>query len=110
MPCVRPTLHQHRRFLPHFPPGTMRSRFSPELVPLLPHTMRGVFPKLESYPTDKASTSPPPSPLTPTTPPSLLISKPSGEVGRVGRGGYTLKDVLEQQHGWGNGLYHKIRV
>lgn len=110
MPCVRPTPRQHRRFLPHFPPGSMRSRFSPELVPPLPHAMRDVFPKLENDPTDGPLRSPPPSPLTPTASPSPLIPKPSGEVGRVGRGGYTLKDALEQQHGWEDGLYHKIRV
>ncbi|KAI9439150.1 hypothetical protein H4582DRAFT_1800756, partial [Lactarius indigo] len=38
-----------------------------------------------------------------------LIPKPLGEVGRIGRGGYTLKDILEQQHGWEDGLYQTIR-
>ncbi|KAH9016473.1 hypothetical protein EDB84DRAFT_1443106 [Lactarius hengduanensis] len=70
--------------------------------------MRGVFQKrLENDSAD--GSSPPPSPLTPTASPSL-IPKPSGEVGRVGRGGYTLRDILEQQHGWEDGLYQKIRI
>ncbi|KAH9174005.1 hypothetical protein EDB89DRAFT_1849534 [Lactarius sanguifluus] len=70
--------------------------------------MRGVFQKsLENDSADGPST--PPSPLTPTASPSL-IPKPSGEVGRVGRGGYTLRDILEQQHGWEDGLYQKIRI
>ncbi len=53
MPCIHSTIHQHRRFLPHFPPGSMQCDFSPELVPLLFHAMRGVFQKkLENDPTD----------------------------------------------------------
>ncbi|KAH9010599.1 hypothetical protein EDB83DRAFT_2322411 [Lactarius deliciosus] len=69
--------------------------------------MRGVFQKsLENDSADGPST--PLSPLTPTASPSL-IPKPSGEVGRVGRGGYTLRDILEQQHRWEDGLYQKIR-
>ncbi|KAH9011467.1 hypothetical protein EDB84DRAFT_1445145 [Lactarius hengduanensis] len=107
MPCMRSTIRQRRRFLPHLPPSSMRCSFSPELVPPLFHAMRGVFQKrLENDSAD--GSSPPPSPLTPTASPSL-IPKPSGEVGRVGRGGYTLRDILEQQHGWEDGLYQKIR-
>src|SRR5712691_11786145 len=100
MPCVRPPSRQPHRFLPHFPPGTMRCRFSPELVPALPHAMITVFPKMESGPIVVPSIS--------RSSPSL-IPKPSGEVSRVGRGGYTLKTVLEQEHGWENGMYNKIR-
>lgn len=71
--------------------------------------MKAVFPKLENGPTDGPLGSPPLSPLTP--PP--LIPKPPGETGRTGRAGregYALKDVLEKQHGWEDGLYHQIRV
>ena len=109
MPCVRPIARQHRHFLPHLPPGTMRCQFSPEMVSPLPHAMMHVFAELETD-TTRSPISPPPSPLTPTASSSSLIPKPSGEVSRVGRGGYTLKDVLEQEHEWENGLYHKIRV
>lgn len=66
--------------------------------------MKGEFPKSESE-TPYGS----PTPLTPTTFRQQLIPKPPGEVSRVGRGGYTLKDILEEQHGWINGLYDKIR-
>jgi hypothetical protein len=110
MPCTRSALRQHRRFLPHFPPGSMRCRFSPELVPPLPHAMMDVFPKSENGPIGGSSMSPPLSPLTPTGSSPPLVPKPSGEVSRVGRGGYTLKNVLEKEHGWENVLYHKIRV
>ena len=105
MPCIRPNHRNHRRFLPHFPPGPMRCEFSPELVPSLPHAMMEGFPKSESEARYGL-----PSPLTPTTFPRQLIPKPPGEVSRVGRGGYTLKDLLEEQHGWKNGLYDTIRV
>jgi hypothetical protein len=99
MPCVRPHSRQPRRFLPHFPPGSMRCQFSPELVPTLPHAMITVFPKTDCGSKSGSSTTFSP-----------LIPKPSGEVSRVGRGGYTLKTVLEQEHEWENGLYNKIRV
>jgi hypothetical protein len=89
----------------------MRCRFSPELVSPLPHAMRNVFPReYDSDPRGISPVSSPPSPLTPTGISPLLIPKPTGEVSRVGRGGYTLKNVLEQEHGWEDGLYHKIRV
>ena len=111
MPCTRPIVHRQRRFLPHFPPGLMRCRFSPELVSPLPHTMRKVFSKSEDQPTDGSLISPPStSSRTQTKSVSLLIPKPRGEVSRVGRGGYTLKNVLEQDHGWKDGLYHSVRV
>jgi hypothetical protein len=72
--------------------------------------MMGAFPKSESESTCGCPTSPL-SPLTPTTSfPQQLIPKPPGEVSRVGRGGYTLKDHLETQHEWKSGLYDKIRV
>ncbi|KAH8994093.1 hypothetical protein EDB86DRAFT_3078280 [Lactarius hatsudake] len=106
MPYIRST--PHRRFRPHFPPGSLQCRFSPELVSPLTHAMRLVFAKLNNGPADGTLESPPPSPLTPIAPTSL-IPKPSGVVGRVGRGGYTLRDVLEQEHGWEDGLYYKIR-
>jgi hypothetical protein len=106
MPCIRRDHRDHRRFLPHFPPGPMRCEFSPELVPPLPHAMMGAFPKSESEPTYGS----PISPLTPTAFPQQLIPKPPGEVTRVGRGGYTLKDLLEGQSEWKSGLYDKIRV
>ncbi|KAH9011561.1 hypothetical protein EDB85DRAFT_2159849 [Lactarius pseudohatsudake] len=106
MPCIRST--PHRRFRPHFPPGSLQCRFSPELVSPLTHAMKLVFAKLNNGPADGTLESPPPSPLTPIAPTSL-IPKPSGVVGRVGRGGYTLRDVLEQEHGWEDGLYYKIR-
>ena len=109
MPCVRPNLSKQHRFLSHFPPGSMRCRFSPELVTLLSHAMMNVFPKSENESTC-GSPSSPPSPLTPTAPSPQLVPKPSGEVARIGRGGYKLKDVLERQHGWEYGLYDKIRV
>ncbi len=110
MPCTHSALRQHHHFLPHFPPGSMRCRFSPELVPPLPHAMMDVFPKSENGPIGGLSMSPPLSPLTPTGSSPPLIPKPSGEVSRVGHGGYTLKNVLEKEHGWENVLYHKIRV
>lgn len=89
----------------------MRCRFSPELVPPLPHAMRNIFPReYDSDPNGRLFMSPPSSPLTPTGPSPRLIPKPTGEVSRVGRGGYTLKNVLEKEHGWEDGLYHKIRV
>ena len=72
--------------------------------------MREVFLKVENERTVAPSSSPPLSPLTPTGSTHQLIPKPSGEVGRTGRGGYSLKDVLRQQHGWEDDLYHKIRV
>jgi hypothetical protein len=72
--------------------------------------MLHVFPMLESGPFSGSSMTSPPSPLTLTESSPSLIPKPSGEVSRVGRGGYTLKNVLEQEHGWENGLYHNIRV
>ena len=105
MPCER--LHKHRRFLPHLLPGSMRCRFSPELVTPLPHAMMKVFPKTETE-----FTGSPPSPLSPLTQSASfpLIPKPLGEVARIGRGGYKLKDVLEKQHGWEDGLYDQIRV
>jgi len=78
----------------------MRCRFNAELVSPLSHSMMYVFPKSEKGPIGGSSTE--------TLPP--LIPKPSGEVSRVGRGGYTLKTVLEQEHGWENGLYNQIRV
>ena len=109
MPCVHPITCQHHHFLPHLPPGTMRCQFSPKMVSPLPHAMMHVFAKLETN-TTRSPISPPPSPLTPTVSSLLLIPKPSGEVSHVRRRGYTLKDVLEQEHGWENGLYHKIRV
>jgi len=110
MPCLRSTHHRHhRRFLPHFPPGSMRCQFSPELVSPLPHAMREVFPKSEGDPICGSPTSPL-SPLTPTGSSPPLIPKPSGEVSRIGRGGYALKNVLEQEHKWEDGLYQKIRV
>ncbi|KAH9016165.1 hypothetical protein EDB85DRAFT_1898312 [Lactarius pseudohatsudake] len=102
MPCAR----SPRRFLPHYPPGSLQCRFSSELVSPLPHAMKLVFAKLDNGPADGTLGSPPPSPLTPIA----LIPKPSGVVGRVDRGGYTLRDVLEQEHGWEDGLYYKIRV
>jgi hypothetical protein len=105
MPCIRQNHRDHRRFLPHFPPGPMRCQFSPELVPPLPHAMMEAFPKFESESTTYGS---PTSPLSPLTQTSIeLIPKPPGE---VGRGGYTLKDLLEGQHEWKSGLYDKIRV
>jgi hypothetical protein len=105
MPCTRPAPRQ-RRFLPHFAPGSMRCRFGPELVPPLPHAMMHVFPKSESNPTYET-----PSPMfSPIASSSRLIPKPSGEVTRISNGGYKLKDVLEQQHGWEHGLYDQIRV
>src|ERR1700733_3308684 len=104
MPCIRHNHRDHRRFLPHFPPGPMRCEFSPELVPPLPHAMMEAFPKSESEPTHGSPTSPL-SPLTATS--FQLIPKPPGEVSRVGRGGYTLKDLLEEQHEWKSGLYDK---
>lgn len=105
MPCVR---HNHRRFLPHFPPSPLRCEFGPELVAQLPHAMMIVFPKTESEsPCGWPSLL---SPVIPTAFPRQLIPKPPGEVSRVGRGGYTLKDVLEGQDRWQNGLYDKIRV
>ena len=107
MPCVRPI--KHRRFLSHFPPGSMRCRFNPELVIPLPHAMMNVFTRSESKTTCGPATSPL-SPLTPTASLPQLVPKPPGEVSRVGRGGYTLKDVLEGQHGWEDGLYDQIRV
>jgi hypothetical protein len=88
----------------------MQCHFSPELVPTLHHTMRDVFSKLENEPTVGSLRSPPLSPLTPTGSTHLLIPKPLGEVGRTSHGGYSLKDVLQQQHGWEDDLYHKIRV
>ena len=100
MPCER---RQNRRFLFLFPASAMRRRFSPELVPLLPHSMRKVFIKSEDD-------SQPLSPHTPIASSLSLIPKPPGEVGHVKRGGYTLRNVLEKQHGWENGLYDKIRV
>ncbi|KAH9174106.1 hypothetical protein EDB89DRAFT_1904821 [Lactarius sanguifluus] len=106
MPCVRSTLHRH--FHPHFPPGSLQCRFSPEPVSLFTHAMKLVFAKLDNGPADGTLRSPPPLPLTPIAPISL-IPKPSGEVSRVSRGGYTLKDVLKQEYGWEDGLYHKIR-
>jgi len=63
--------------------------------------MMEAFPKLESEA---------PMPLTPTMFPQQLIPKPPGEVSHVGHGGYTLKDLLEEQHRWKNGLYDTIRV
>ena len=89
----------------------MRISFSPELVPLLPHAMRKVFPKLENDLTDGPLRSLLPlSPLTPVTSTPPLIPKPLGEVGHVKHGGYMLRDVLEKQYKWEDGLYHKIRV
>jgi len=70
--------------------------------------MRGMFQKND--PTDGPIRSPPPLPLTPTVSTPSLIPKPPGEVGCISHGGYSLKDVLEQQHRWEDGLYHKIRV
>ncbi|KAH8978133.1 hypothetical protein EDB86DRAFT_2837042 [Lactarius hatsudake] len=96
MPCIHSTPHRH--FRPHFPPGSLQCRFSPELVSPLTHAMKLVFAKLNNGPADGTLESPPPSPLTPIVPTSL-IPKPSGVVGRVGRGGYTLRDVLKQEHG-----------
>lgn len=64
---------------------------------MLPHSMMTAFCKPGSDPT-------------PTALPEQLIPKPPGEVSRVGRGGYTLKDLLEGEHGWKDGLYDKIRV
>jgi len=111
MPCIHLIAHRQRHFLPHFLPGSMRCRFSPELVSSLPHAMRNVFSKSENQAIDVSSISPPSSSsLTQTKSSSLLIPKPQGEVSRVGRGGYTLKNVLEQEHGLEDGLYHKIRV
>ena len=78
----------------------MRCEFSPELVPSLPHAMTTMFPKLDRDLTYRS----------PTPPLSPLIPKPPGEVSRVGRGGYTLKEILEGQHGWKDGLYDNIRV
>ncbi|KAH9020136.1 hypothetical protein EDB85DRAFT_2153274 [Lactarius pseudohatsudake] len=106
MPCTRST--SHRRFRPHFPPGSLQCCFTLELVSPLTHAMKLVFAKLDNGPADGTLGSPPPSPLTPIAPTSL-IPKPSGEIGRVGHGGYTLRDILEQEHGWEDGLYHKIR-
>jgi hypothetical protein len=103
MPCIRRNHRNHRRFLSHFPPGLMRCKFNPELVPELSYAMRKVFPKSESKPWYGL-----PMPLTLTT--FQLIPKPLGEVSRVGHGGYTLKDLLEEQHGWKNELYDNIRV
>ena len=110
MPCLRLIRHQPHCFLPHFPPGSMQCHFSSELVPLLHHAMREVFPKVENECTVAPSSSPPLSPLTLTGSTHQLIPKPPGEVGRNSRGGYLLKDVLQQQHGWEDDLYHKIRV
>ncbi len=105
MPCI---CGDHCRFLPHFSPGPMRCEFSPELVPPLPHAMMRAFPRSESETLHGSPTSPL-SPLTPTGFSLQLIPKPPGEVTHVGRGGYRLKDILEQ-HGWKDGLYDKIRV
>ena len=69
MPSIRHNYHEHCHFLPHFPSGPMRCEFSPELVPLLPHAMMGVFPKLESEATYRVPTSP----LTLTEIPQQLI-------------------------------------
>lgn len=99
-----PAPPQQRSFLPHLPPSLMRYDFGSELVPRLPHLLRLEFP-LETDLTDGISLPPSSSPRA-----LPLIPKPPGEVGRVGRGGYTLKDVLEQQHEWEDGLYLKIRV
>ncbi|KAI0296891.1 hypothetical protein BC826DRAFT_967917 [Russula brevipes] len=70
--------------------------------------MREVFPKSEGDPICGSPTSPL-SPLTPTGSSPPLIPKPSGEVSCIGRGGYALKNVLEQEHKWEDGLYQKIR-
>lgn len=109
MPCVRLDRRSHRRFLPHLPPGSLRCEFGPELVPPLPHAMMSEFPKTESE-LPCGSPTPLPPPVIPTAFPQRLIPKPPGEVSRVGRGGYTLKEVLEGKHGWNSGLYDQIRV
>jgi len=110
MPCLCSTHHRHHcHFLPHFPPRSMQCQFSLELVSPLPHAMREVFPKSEGDPICGSPTSPL-SPLTLTGSSPPLIPKPSGEVSRIGHGGYTLKNVLEQEHKWEDGLYQKIRV
>jgi hypothetical protein len=67
--------------------------------------MREIFAKEENEPTSDLLRSPPLSPLTPTE----LIPKPTGEVGRNGRGGYSLKEAL-RRHGWEDEQYNKIRV
>jgi hypothetical protein len=112
MPCAHPIVHRWQHcFLPHFPPRLMRCRFSPELVTPLPHAMRMMFPMLETRPMDTSPISPPLSSLlTQTKSASFLIPKPWGEVSHVSCGGYTLKNVLEKEHGLEDGLYHKIRV
>jgi hypothetical protein len=91
----------------------MRCEFRrPELIPSLPHAMMQTFPKTEII--DSLSKFLP-SPLLMTTPSGSssslsLIPKPRGEVTRIGRGGYTLKRVLEEEHEWKDGLYDEIRV
>ncbi|KAH8983005.1 hypothetical protein EDB86DRAFT_2834163 [Lactarius hatsudake] len=93
MPCIRST--PHHRFRPHFPPGSLQCRFSPELVSPLTHAMKLVFAKLNNGPADGTLESPPPSPLTPIAPTSL-IPKPSGVVGRVGLWGERVRCLADE--------------
>jgi len=78
----------------------MQCDFSPELVPLLFHTMRGMFQKkLENDPTDGPIRSPPPSPLTLTASTPSLIPKPLGKLATSVMGDTPLKMSLNNSTG-----------
>src|SRR6267154_2928653 len=95
MPYIHYSFCNYYHFFPHFPSGLMQCKFSPELVPQLPHTIMEAFSKSKG----KA-----PILFTLTMFPQQLIPNPLREVSYIGCEGYMLKDLFEKQHRWKNGI------
>jgi hypothetical protein len=108
-------LNNARRVQRHFSPLLHRSRFSPErLLTPPPLTIRTIYPIETRFPSPTLIPSPTDS-LSLTSDPEIdssskdatcLIPKPSGEVARPGRRGYTLRDVVP----WDDTTYAQVQV
>ena len=91
MPPTR--TRQVRRY---FHPLLNRSTFSPEFLAKYPVLItRNIFPLAEANPSLKRQPQD-----------EVPICKPKGEVGCVGRGGYSLKSTL----GWPDEVYSDVQV
>jgi hypothetical protein len=96
----------------HFSPLLYRSRFSPErLLTPPPTTLRILFPLVDSFTLSPSESHSLTAPVDPdadgvTSEEACLILKPSGEVARPGRQGYTLREVVA----WDPPTYSGVQV
>jgi hypothetical protein len=105
----------HRRIQRYFHPLSSRARFSPERVLISPtrSTRYTVFGPDNGNPRRPASSHIGPTDIFEDNAPALfrlptddLVSKPNGEVTRISRDGYNLRDQL----GWKPDFYSEVQV